>query len=231
MLKRPSTLPDRRTSETSTPDASQLSAQAARALLLEARTRLEREFRELFESGVELPPGTKDGVEAAIDRIGVCLKRLQKSDGLVLEELRVLVGSGEQRSEALIHSLLVDAAVDVDFRGPGLLMHGALPRRSAGARRLAAIRDQIDAQQRGEQANEEIDACERVLRLAIHLGLARLEQLKARYETEPHRLRDQIARRLRAGENPLRMLGADMNQIVRAAARCLTAEDGEGRSR
>src|SRR5262245_32614847 len=89
---------------------SEPTAAKMRTLLVEARAQLEREFGELFESGVELPPGVKENVEAAIDRIGTSLKRLQRGDALVGTELAALCGpiDGSAR-ERLLDALLLDA--------------------------------------------------------------------------------------------------------------------------
>jgi hypothetical protein len=204
--------------------ASELGLSEMRALLVEVRAQLEREFSELFESGSELPPGLKESVESAIDRIGVYLRRLQRGDPLVSTELQVLCGTGEAMGERLLESLLLDATVDGEFRGPGLLIHGARPR-SASAVRLAALRH--DVERRGTQAKHDLESCASVIRLAIALGRARLAQLQERYDKEPERLTYEVARRVRARQNPLRMIGEEMNEIVRAAAQCLVEDEGE----
>jgi hypothetical protein len=203
-----------------------------RTLLLEARAQLEREFGELFESGVELPPGLKENVEAAIDRIGTSLKRLQRGDALVGTELSVLCGGGDDGDDAarerLLDALLLDAEVDSDFRGPGLLLHRARRPRSAGSAKLAALRRDVESKT-SRESRAELNACTRVLRLAIALGRARLEQLQHRYERQPERLAFEVARRMRANQNPLRLIGEEMNEIVRAAALCLTEDEREPR--
>jgi hypothetical protein len=198
--------------------------------LLEARAQLERDFSELFESGSELPDGLKESVESAIDRIGGYLKRVQRGDELVTTELLALCGGGDPACELLIDSLLLDATVDPDFRGPGLMVHGARPARTANARRLVDMRRGLERRAMRESRGD-LAACTRVLRLAIALGRARLEQLQERYDRQPERLAFEVARRVRAKENPLRLIAEEMNEIVRAAARCLIADEVEPSAR
>lgn len=193
-----------------------------RQALLEARTTVEREFRELFESGAELPPGSKEQVEAVLDRISSFLARLKDGDPLVREELASLCAPGEPPAESLVAALMLDAAADPGFRGPGVLRQ---QRRSPAEQRLRAIRREVEAAGPEKDLRAHVDACERVLKLSLQLGACWLEEVQRRNEAQGgRRLRREIERRIRAGQNPLRWIGDQMNQIVRASAECLREE-------
>ncbi|MFO0980928.1 MAG: hypothetical protein U1E76_04115 [Planctomycetota bacterium] len=204
---------------------SDVRAKTWRQALLGARSALEREFRELFEAGAELPAGAKVQVENVVDRIAAYLERLERGDPLVVTELLLLAAPGADRGEALLAALLIDAEVDAEFRGPGVMRHLSVPRRSDAERRLTAMRKDVEVQHRATVRRADVVACERVMQLSIHLGGEWLRQMQQRCETQPWRLRREIERRMRAGQNPMRLLGDQLNQIVRASAECLQTDD------
>jgi hypothetical protein len=198
----------------------ELTVAEATSSLLSVRSRLEREFRELFEAGADLPGGVKEQIEAASDRIAQYLQRLGDEDRIALEELRLLSHASEFLAESVSEAFLLDASIAPEFRGPGVLEH--MKRHTSPAvRRLIRIRGRAEELLAETMAGEEAEAIEHVMRVSIGLAKARLEYLLKRYEEQPELLRMEIQRRLRSGKNPLRILAEEMNSIVKETVLCL----------